>query len=587
MARSRLPPSSPNQAIKLRGPRTKENEATDERISSVLSSSRKDSCYIRDATTDDLVNFRKVPDDIPLKVWLIAFTGAAQRFAYYGITVPWQNYLENPAGNLLVPGALGLGQSTATTVNNVFLFFGYFATVLFAIISDTWLGRHKTLLVSLITFTAGGAVLFATSLPSVMEKEHAALGGFITALILLGLGQGGATAVIFSFLADQVSENRPRVIRQGDELVVTDGKLTIQRIFNTFYWMINIAALSTLATTSLEKQTGFWAAYLLPLAFLSTSIVPFIFWNRSLTKLPAQSNVLVHTANIIITASKSGFHIGAADPSYQSTHKGRSVPWTSTFVQELRRGFRACRVLLFFIIYYLCFNQSLNNIISQANQMELSGVSNDTVQSLNAIFYIVLNPIVQFWVLPFFSRRRIPLGPIVRMTIAFALLALAMAYAAVVQELIYRTGPCFARPLACEAGLIMTNDGKTEHRPNDISVWLQTPFYFLVAASEIFGFVALNEFTYLEAPENMKALVKAFEQFTAALGAVLGIALGPVSKDPWLVILYSALAGTMVVSGVVLFAVFRKYDAQWYLYKDAEDAEGSSNTDTTTPGDPK
>lgn len=297
--------------------------------------------------------------------------------------------------------------------------------------------------------------------------------------------------------------------------------------------------------------------------------------------------MLVHTARIVGIASTSGFHLGAADPAYQQSHSGRSVPWTSTFVQELRRGFRACRAILFFIIYYLCFNQSFNNIISQANQMELGGVSNDTVQSLNGIFYIVLNPIVHFWVLPLLSRRRIPLGPIVRMTIAFALMALAIGYAAVVQALIYRTGPCFARPLTCEAGLIMTNDGRVEHRPNEINVWLQAPFYFLAAASEIFGFTALNEFVYLEAPENMKALVKSFEQLTAALGAILGIALGPVSRDPWLVIFYAALAGTMAVSGVMLFALFRRYDAKWYLHEGVEDAEESSNTTTTVLEDVK
>ncbi|KAF2969438.1 hypothetical protein GQX73_g4107 [Xylaria multiplex] len=455
-----------------------------------------------DATIDDLASLQHTPDTIPPTVWLIAFTGAAQRFAFYGITVPWQNYLQNPPGNPLSPGALGLGQSTATTINNAFLFFSYLATILFAVASDSWLGRYKTLLISLM--------------------------------------------------------------------------------------MINIAALSTLATTSLEKRIGFWAAYLLPLAFMSVSIVPFVLWNQSFTKLPAQSSVLAHAVKIVIAAFQSGFHLSAADPAYQQSCKGRSVPWTSNFVQELRRGFRACRVLLFFIIFYLCFNQSTNNIIAQANQMELSGVSNDTVQSLNAIFYIFLNPIVSFWVLPLFARRQVPLGPITRMTAAFVLLALAMGYAAGVQELIYKRGPCFTHPLACEAGQFTTSDGQVRHRPNEISVWVQTPFYFLVAASEIFGFVAENEFTYLEAPENMKALVKAFEQLTAALGALLGIALGPVSRDPWLVILYSALAGTMAVAGVILFGIFRKYDARWYLSRGLEEPEKSSNTEFgMVPEDPK
>ena len=150
------------------------------------------------------------------------------------------------------------------------------------------------------------------------------------------------------------------------------------------------------------------------------------------------------------------------------------------------------------------------------------------------------------------------------MTVGFILMAVSMAYAAIIQKLIYSRGPCYSHPLACSAALIAREGEKQpRYRPNDISVWIQAPFHVLMAACEIFGFVALNEFVYAEAPSNMKAVVKAFEQFTAALGAALGMALGPVSKDPWLVILYSTLAGTMFVSGAVFYAVFRGHDARW------------------------
>lgn len=47
--------------------------------------------------------------------------------------------------------------------------------------------------------------------------------------------------------------------------------------------MINIASLITLATTSLEKSVGFWAAYLLPLCGLIASVVPFVLLNGRLS----------------------------------------------------------------------------------------------------------------------------------------------------------------------------------------------------------------------------------------------------------------------------------------------------------------
>lgn len=56
-----------------------------------------------------------------------------------------QNHLDS-AG---IPGALGLGQSTATNIYNAFLFFSYLTPLLFAVISDTWLGKFKTLCISI------------------------------------------------------------------------------------------------------------------------------------------------------------------------------------------------------------------------------------------------------------------------------------------------------------------------------------------------------------------------------------------------------------------------------------------------------
>jgi hypothetical protein len=154
-------------------------------------------------------------------------------------------------------------------------------------------------------------------------------------------------------------------------------------------------------------------------------------------------------------------------------------------------------------------------------------------------------------------------------------MTLAMAYAAGIQKLIYSRGPCYSRPLSCGAALVPTEGNQIEHRPNEVSIWAQIPVHILVAASEIFGFVALNEFAYAEASTNMKALVKAFEQFTAALGAALGMALGPVSKDPWLMAMYIALSGAMALSGAAFFAVFRSIDKHWHADKAVEDLETS------------
>ncbi|KAF2445380.1 hypothetical protein P171DRAFT_484072 [Karstenula rhodostoma CBS 690.94] len=63
----------------------------------------------RDATAQEILELIHEPSDIPVTAWLLAFTGAAAQLARYGITVVWQNYLQNPRGDPQLPGALGLG----------------------------------------------------------------------------------------------------------------------------------------------------------------------------------------------------------------------------------------------------------------------------------------------------------------------------------------------------------------------------------------------------------------------------------------------------------------------------------------------
>lgn len=57
--------------------------------------------------------------------------------------------MQNPGGDRAVPGALGLGQSTATSIYNAFFFFSFLAPMPAALVSDIWLGRYKTFLISL------------------------------------------------------------------------------------------------------------------------------------------------------------------------------------------------------------------------------------------------------------------------------------------------------------------------------------------------------------------------------------------------------------------------------------------------------
>lgn len=198
-------------------------------------------------------------------------------------------------------------------------------------------------------------------------------------------------------------------------------------------------------------------------------------------------------------------------------------------------------------------NQIVNNLVSQAGQMRLGRVPNDTIQALNSIACVLLGPLLQRGLYPAVRKLGLNFGPIARITWAFIMMSTSMAFAAGLQKMIYAKGPCYDNPLNCPAS-------QNGSRPNDISVWAQTPVYLLLSVAEILGFTTLSEYSYSEAPESMRSLVQALGQLSSGIGSALGIAFSPLSKDPQILYLYTGLAATMITVSPVFWLTFRKHD---------------------------
>jgi POT family proton-dependent oligopeptide transporter len=520
------------------------------------------------ATSDEIQTLPHVMTSIPITTWLLVFTGSAAAFARYGVTTPFQNYIQNPPGNSQLPGVMGLGQAKATTITSIFSVFLYITPLPLGILSDGWLGRFRTMILSLALLLLGYIILVLTSIP-IAFQHGASLGGFIAAILLIGLGQGGLSAVMFVFIGDQIPDAKLviRKIRKGN-LVVVDREMTIQFVFNTYFWATNLASLSMIGTTLMER-VSFWSAYLMPTGVLAISIIPLLLWSSRLTRPPLQENVLPKALRVAVIACRNGFRLSAADPS-NLKQQNQDIPWDSSFICEMRRGLQACQVMSIFIVFWLCYNQMFSNIVSQAGQMELGGISNDTMVFLNVAAVVILSPVIQS-LQRLLRHYKIAFGPIRRMAVAFIFVAMAMGYAAGLQKLIYSRGPCYSHPLDCPAASELGH-----RRPNKVNVWLQAPIHILLATGEILGYVSMTEYAYAESPQNMKAVVQALSQLSVALGCVLCTALGPVSRDPWLVTLYGCLAGIMGLSAAIFWLVFRKRDKLHQEPQEASDSESCS-----------
>ncbi|EAW14928.1 oligopeptide transporter [Aspergillus clavatus NRRL 1] len=506
-------------------------------------------------TEQELHDLVHVADNVPYQVWLVILIGSAERFVFYGASTCLQNYLQNRPHDL-VPGVLGLGQADATAVNYAFMVLVNTAPVPLAVVADGWLGRYKLILLSTMIYLVGSCILFATSLPAAIQAGASAAGLGVS-LVLIALGIGGVKASIYPFIADQYPHHEPfvRELPSGERVVV-ERSLTIQYMYNWYFWFINVASLSGIATTFMEKYSSFWSAFLLCFCFLWVGLILMLVFKNQFSRTPPSGSVMPKVLRAIWLGVRSGMSLTAASPQVQEEKYGRQVPWDDEFISGIRDALVACQICLAFPIVWLCWGQTYNNLISQAGQMETYGIPNDVMPNVNPIACIIAGPIIQQWLFPFLNRRKIPFRPIARISVGFLLMGASLAWAAGLQAFIYRAGPCYDRPLDCPAA--RRADGSVI--PQHINVFLQVPCYALMAVGEIFCVTTGSEFCYSRAPKSMKSIVQALFVGAASISYALGIAISPAAKDPNMTIFYACLTGVQILITVGFWFKFRKLD---------------------------
>lgn len=498
-----------------------------------------------EATEEDLSLLRRVSHSIPLSCWLVALVELAERFSYYGLSTPFQNYMQNLPGDT-PPGKLGLDQNGATALSYFWQFWCYVTPIFGAWVADTYFGKYLTICIFSGVYIVGILVLFVTSLPLIPKDGSVA--GFAIAVVVIGIGTGGVKANVSPLIADQVPKFRPHVktLKSGEKVVV-DSNLTVQNVFMLFYLMINIGSLSIIATSELEKEVDFWAAFLLPLCFFLVVIVALLFGKNAYIKVPVGDKVIARTFKCaFIALTKLNF-----DAARPSLNPEREFPWDDLFVSEVQRAFYACKVFFFYPVYWLTYGQMSNNFVSMAGDMNTHKLPNDLLQAINPITIIIFIPICEHFVYPF-VRRYTPLRAITKIFWGFMFGTASMVYAAVLQHFLYKAGPCYDHPMECAP--------EYKNIPNNIHIALQTPAYFLMGMSEIFASITGLEYAYTKAPVSMKSFIMSIFLLQNAFGLALGIALSPVSKNPKMVWNYTGLAVACFLSGVIFWILFNHYN---------------------------
>ncbi|KAF9510756.1 hypothetical protein BS47DRAFT_1299831 [Hydnum rufescens UP504] len=545
---------------------------------------------------------RRIPDKIPWSAYLIGIVEMAERFSYYGSTAVFTNFIQRPlpagsrtgaGGKYRTSGALGLGTQASQGLTTFNTFWVYVIPLFGAYIADTKLGRYKTICWAVAIAVVGHILLIISAIPTVIDKPHAAVGVFSLAIIIMGIGTGGFKSNVSPLVAEQykVTAQRVKTLPDGTRVII-DPALTTARIYLYFYLLINVGALGgQIGMTYAEKYVGFWLAYTLPTVFFLLAPIVLFLGRNMYQRSPPNRSILADALHVWGTALHGTWSLNPlktlrnwrrpdfwekAKPSKIMSGGGPSgtgerpawLHFDDVFVDEVKRGFKACQVFVFYPFYWIAYNQINNNLTSQAATMAVHGVPNDVINNLDPFALIIFIPICDYVFYPFLYRIGVRFTPIKRIFTGFMTGTAAMIWSLVVQIYIYRESPC---------GNQADNCGD---KYANLNVWIQTGSYVLIAFSEIFASITGLEYAFTKAPKRMRSLVVSLFLFTSAIAAAIGEALNPLAADPLLVWNYGAAAIISGVAGIAFWICFRHLDKE----EDALNLIGAKQAEDTMTG---
>lgn len=394
------------------------------------------------------MTYRTSPADLegmPPGVPHIIGNEAAERFSFYGmkavLAVFMANYLHLMDGS---PGS-PMSEAQATERYHLFNVAVYATPILGALLSDIFLGKYRTIILLSLVYVAGHAAL------ALMGTAGHSGWWLVAGLALISLGSGGIKPCVSAHVGDQFGSKNAHLI---------------PRIFNWFYFSINIGAfVSMLLTPWLLEWYGPHWAFGVP-------------------------GVLMALATLVFWLGRKRFiHV---------------PPGGRTFVRELfsRKGLpvllKLVPLYLFVAVFWALFDQTGSAWIFQAQDMEPRFLGIDwlpsQVQSINSVFVLTFIPLFAYVLYPAVSRVW-TMTPMRKIGVGLFLMAGSFALVAEVQQWI-------------DAG----------QRPN---IGWQFLAYALLTASEVMVSIVALELAYTQAPKTMKSSVMCYYLLAVALGNVL------------------------------------------------------------------
>jgi dipeptide/tripeptide permease len=519
--------------------------------------------------------YRTVPEatsGMPSGVPFIVGNEAAERFSFYGmktiLVVFMMQYLLTSAGT-----SAFMTETEAREWMHLFVASAYFFPVIGAVIADAFLGKYVTIMALSIVYCLGHLSLALIDMPSsFLQATMEPKGWLVAGLLMIAIGSGGIKPCVSANVGDQFGKANRHLI---------------EKVFGWFYFSINFGSFfSTILTPWLLKEYGPGWAFGVP-------------------------GMLMALATVIFWLGRHRFtHIQPRGMRY----------FGETFTGDgLRAIFKLVPLYLFVAVFWSLYDQGGGAWVQQAKQMNLEfmGITwlESQVQAVNPLLILMYIPLFAYVIYPALGRV-VQLTPLRKILIGFALCAASFGIAGYAQALIDKEVVRFGASVApivdsgaldvaatCEAmkavelnaqaealskagdaaaqkrvladaGIAVAKGGAVTKAEWPSVAW-QLLAYLVITAAEVFVSITCLEFSYTQAPQQMKSLIMSFYLLSVSLGNLFTALVNRFTMDEHG---NSSLAGAdyywfftklMIGTTVLFVAVVAFYKPREYLQDEA------------------
>lgn len=409
----------------------------------------------------------KLPSGIPY----IIGNEAAERFSFYGmraiLVIFMTKYLLDSQGRSAV-----MSEDDAKSYYHLFVASAYFFPIFGAIIADVWLGKYRTIISLSLVYCLGHLAL------AIDDTKV----GLFTGLALIAIGAGGIKPCVSAHVGDQFGKSNVHLQ---------------ERIFGWFYLSINLGAfLSTIVTPRLLELFPQWLAKTLH----ATS--------------PEMHERILKIGPHVAFGLPGLLMLIATWVFWQGRHKFVHIPprgWNDIVQSLSGEGTRALLKLIpvyFFVaVFWSLYDQSGSSWVLQAEKMNRHFLGVDVlsseIQAINPILILVLIPFFTYVGYPLINSV-FPLTPLRKVSLGLFLMVAGFSIVAAAQNRIDSSW-----------NAVELADVVATRLP---SIGWQLVAYVVITSAEVMVSVTCLEFSYTQAPREMKSFVMSIYLLSVSAG---------------------------------------------------------------------